>query len=148
NDRRFDNLYDLDDLGRLLGLERGHLDSGSINSRQEQRTWALTQTGNWDDRLIDYDGDGVLTDSYAGTSPVIPPDLEFSSTTYNEANEWTARTEVTGNTPPGSPATVSNAYTMTNDAVGNLTDDGKEYEYIYDVWGRMVTVQDRVGDSP
>ena len=42
---------------------------------------------------------------------------------------------------------MSNAYTMVYDAAGNMTDDGKDYEYQYDVFGRLVTILERVGDT-
>ena len=32
-------------------------------------------------------------------------------------------------------------FTLTYDGVGNLTDDGQAYEYVYDAWGRLCTVK-------
>lgn len=49
------------------------------------------------------------------------------SNTFNEANEQTGR----------------DGATLTYDAVGNLTDDGETYEYVYDAFGRLVQVKNQ-----
>ena len=48
--------------------------------------------------------------------------------------------------PLGMPArntdsTGGDEFTLTYDGVGNLTDDGQAYEYVYDVFGRLCTVK-------
>ena len=146
--RRYDSLYTLDALGRLTAQERGHLASGTITSAHELRDWSLSQTGNWLLRTIDYNGNSDLEDSGDGTSPVVPRDLDMTSATYNVANEWTARTDVTGNVPPGTPDTITDNYSMTYDLAGNMTSDGKEYNYRYDVFGRLLGIDTVSTDDP
>ena len=56
---------------------------------------------------------------------------------YNKANELQTR----------DVDTDSNIdYTLTHDAVGNLTDDGENNEYIYDAWGRLRFVNNQSQD--
>ncbi len=43
-------------------------------------------------------------------------------------------------------ATGGDEFTLAYDGVGNLTDDGQNYEYVYDVWGRLRQVKD-TGDQ-
>jgi RHS repeat-associated protein len=42
---------------------------------------------------------------------------------------------------------LTDDYTLTYDAAGNMTSDGKDYNYTYDVFGRLVGI-DTTGDSP
>jgi len=84
-----------------------------------QQDWDLDSIGNWTADQYDIDGDGFYTS---------PGDVNVAST-FNAANEQTARTPVGG-------AAVNPVF----DAVGNLTND-KTYRYTYDVWGRVVKVR-------
>ncbi|MGE3395176.1 MAG: RHS repeat-associated core domain-containing protein, partial [Steroidobacteraceae bacterium] len=53
---------------------------------------------------------------------------------FNAANEWLTR---------DTDSNSSVNYTLAHDAVGNMTDDGKDYTYVYDVFGRLVKVKAR-----
>ncbi len=88
----------------------------------------LTQTGNWSRRFLDLNGDGDAADG-AG---------EMDDTgTFNKANEWLTRDL------DSTPGTTANNLTLTYDAVGNLTDDGQDYTYVYDPFGRLRQVKNR-----
>jgi RHS repeat-associated protein len=113
----YDVSYTLDDLSRVILAEEGTWNGSAITSRTRQQVWELDQLGNWDRDKLDLDGDGLFT----GTG-------EFNvAGTFNDANEQTAR---------GSD-------TLVYDAVGNLTDNGNDQEYVYDVFGRLVEVNDQ-----
>src|SRR5690606_15533446 len=91
-------------------------------------TWTLDPLGNWDRYKLDLDGDG----SYTGTD-------ELDDTrTHNKANELTARDIDTDS---------SDDYTFSYNEVGNLTNDGEDYEYVYDPFGRLRKVLDRTDSS-
>ncbi|MFO0858273.1 MAG: RHS repeat-associated core domain-containing protein [Phycisphaerales bacterium] len=125
--RLFDVLYGLDNLNRVISADEGTL-SGTISNRTSKETWALSQTGNWTGNTVDTNGDG--TNEY-----------NFNSTTFNKANEWTARTNSMG----------SYTENMTYDANGNMTQwgyregDGQRYTYTYDAFGRLMKVQTDIG---
>jgi hypothetical protein len=53
---------------------------------------------------------------------------------HNVANELSTR-------DTDSNASVN--YTLTHDAVGNMTDDGMSYKLVYDVWGRLRQIKDQ-----
>jgi YD repeat-containing protein len=92
-------------------------------------TAPLSSTGNWDRRRLDLNGDGDYTPG--GDAGEID-----DTGTYNKANEWLTRdTDTSGGVN----------FTLTHDAVGNPrnTDDGKDYAYRYDAFGRMVEVKNR-----
>jgi RHS repeat-associated protein len=130
----FDVEYTIDNLNRLRQAEEGTWNGSSITSRTRQQIWEDTSSnlgldlvGNWDDVLLDLDGDGVFT----GT------DEYKDDRTHNDGNELTGRdTDDSG----------SDDFTLTHDQVGNLTDDGEHYEYEYDAFGRLRKVKD-TGDQ-
>ena len=119
----FDVKYTIDDLDRLTQAEEGTKSGSSIASRSRDQQWTLDQLGNWDVVKLDLDGDNNFSETG-----------EFNDDrTYNVVNELTARdTDDDG----------SDDYTLTFDAVGNLTDDGEHYEYEYDAFGRLRQVKD------
>jgi len=127
----WDAQYTMDNLNRLTRAREGSWAPGSPGSlgtftRDEQ--WTLSQTGNWHSRLLDLNGDGDGLDAN-----------EFTDAgTFNTANELTQRSLTGG---------VTATYTRTYDAVGNLTNDGKDYKYEYDGFGRMVRVRNRSTDA-
>ncbi len=131
-DRNFDVLYSHDDLGRLTRAEEGELDSGSITGRSRDERWldssgnlALSQTGNWLHRRLDLDGDGQFT----GTDEL------DETNAFNLANELIERDINSSSTPDYEPS-----YNL----AGHQIDDGKDYEYVYDAFGRLMEVRDRV----
>ena len=113
----FDVKYMMDDIDRLTRAEEGTLSSGSITSRSRDQEWTLGQTGNWDNNKVDLNGDGDYVDT----------DEENDTRAHNPVNEISTRKS----------ATVTLAY----DAPGNLTDDGVDYEYVWDAWNRMREVR-------
>jgi RHS repeat-associated protein len=124
----FDWSYEMDGLDRLDRAERGNWTGSAIASQQEDQTWTLDQVGNWDQVTLDFDADN----SYGGT------DEYDDDRTHNDVNELTARDVDNDSTPD---------YTLVYDAVGNLTDDGETYKYVYDPFGRMRKILDRSDDS-
>ena len=89
------------------------------------RRW--TRPGNWDHVKLDLDGDG----SFTGT------DEYDDDRTHNVVNELTAR---------DTDNDTTDDFTLTYDEVGNLTDDGENYEYVFDAFGRLREVKD-TGDQ-
>jgi RHS repeat-associated protein len=136
NKHYFDQLYTMDGLNRVTENGQGEVDSSGsspvINSGDKRRaeTWLYSQTGNWKERKIDSNGDGDWSDT----------EDESETGSFNLANEISSRSITPGG---GSAATVSPVY----DAVGNMTNDGKRFKYVYDVFGRLVTLKKRSDDS-
>ena len=108
--------YTNDNLNRLVGADRG-------DTLQQSHSWTLDQLGNWDGYTLDLDGNG----SFAGAGEL------DENRTFGDFNELSSR-----DTDNDGTADFSQTY----DAVGNLTDDGEDFEYVYDVFGRMVTIKD------
>ncbi|MFN7021239.1 MAG: RHS repeat-associated core domain-containing protein [Phycisphaerales bacterium] len=133
--RNFDVLYTLDQLNRLVRAEEGTLSGGSISNRSRDERWqdasgnlALSQTGNWLRRRLDLNGDG----SFGGTG-------ELDDTgAFSLANELKTRDTDSNGTAN---------YTLAYDKSGNQTDDGKDYIYVYDGFGRLRQVKNRSDSS-
>jgi RHS repeat-associated protein len=135
--RNFDALYTLDQINRLIRAEEGTLSwsggTGSIANRSRDERWqdgsgnlALSQTGNWLRRRLDLNGDG----SFGGTGELDETNV------FSLANELKTRDTDSSGTPN---------LTLAYDKVGNQTSDGLGYDYVYDAFGRLVTVH-KVGD--
>lgn len=78
------------------------------------------------------------------TDPASAPTIAYMARsqhdhrTHNDVNELTGRdTDNSG----------TDNYTLTYDAVGNLTDDAKDYEYEYDPFGRLRKVKKTTDQS-
>ena len=137
--RNFDALYTLDALNRLTRADEGTLTwsggTGTISNRSRDERWqdasgnlALSQTGNWLRRWLDLNGDGAFT----GTG-------ELDDTgAFSLANELKTRDTDSNGTPN---------YTLAYDKSGNQTDDGKDYTYVYDGFGRLRQVKNRSDSS-
>ena len=131
----FDVEYTMDNLGRLRKAEEGTWNGSSITSRTRQQIWenpagslSLTQSDGWDHVRLDLNGDNDFTDA----------EEHDDARTYSNANELTGRdTDDNG----------TDNYTLTYDEVGNLTDDGEHYEYVFDVFGRLRKVNDTSDQS-
>ncbi|MFO0836553.1 MAG: RHS repeat-associated core domain-containing protein [Phycisphaerales bacterium] len=120
----FDASYTIDSRNRLTRTQEGHWNGSSISTLWRDQQWTLSQTGNWARDKEDLNGDGDFTDTG-----------EVDDTrTHNAANELLTR-------DTDSNASVN--YTLTHDAVGDLTDDGKDYSYVSDAFGRLRTVKNR-----
>ena len=113
--------YANDSLNRLIDADEGTLSSGSITNRTRHQQWALNQTGNWVENLVDLSNDGDGLD---------PGELE-EQRTHNAVNELLAR---------DIDSDSADDYTLAYDAVGNMTDDGEDYEFVWDVFGRLRAV--------
>jgi len=118
----FDVKYAMDGIDRLVDADEGTLASGSISSRTRRQQWALNQTGNWDNDKVDLNGDGDWADT----------DEVNDTRTHNAVNELSAR---------NTDSAGGNEYTLAYDGVGNLTDDGEDYEYGWDPFGRLRTIK-------
>ncbi len=117
----FDEVYGLDDLGRLIAAERGYLqsiDPVSLTARAFEQEWGLDGTGNWAEFNEDLDGTGW--------------DLQ-------QTREHNAANEVTGATDWAAPA---------HDRAGNMTAMPKPaspadaLDATYDAWNRLVDVSE------
>ncbi len=117
-----DVLYGSDDLGRLIKADEGKLVTGAITTHKRDEEWTLSHTGNWATHKLDLNGDLDFSDT---------SELNVSDT-FNVVNELTVRSG------------TSTAY----DAAGNLTDDARDYTYIYDAWGRLRKVTSKAGGTP
>jgi len=120
----WDVQYTMDDLNRLTRAREGSWVTGSLGSFTRDEQWTLSRTGNWASRLLDLNGDGDSNDA----------DEFTDAGSFNRANELTQRA-LSG----GVSATYSPAY----DEAGNLTNDGKDYTYEYDAFGRLRRVRNR-----
>jgi len=107
------------DEGKMTGSAGSRLIASAKHTRIEEFT--LEQTGNWANQKLDLNGDGDQADA----------DEKNWNNTFNIANEKTAW----------------GAYSPTFDEPGNMTDDGRDYKYIYDAFNRLVKVTTR-GGSP
>ncbi len=121
---KFDVLYTMDDLNRLTKEEVGDWNGSSIVSDQRQQDWTLDHLGNWNVGKLDLNADGDWSDT----------DEYNDDRTHNAVNELTARdTDDDG----------TDDFSLTYDAVGNLTDDAEEYEYTYDPFGRLRKIENQ-----
>ncbi|GAB4547573.1 MAG: hypothetical protein Tsb0013_07390 [Phycisphaerales bacterium] len=121
--RGLDREFAIDGLDRVVNEERGTLSGGAITSALgfEGKTYDLL--GNWEASTLDLDGDKDFAD--AG---------EFSRTaTFNRGNEQLTRSDLGSN--------------FAYDDAGQMVDDGENYEYVYDAWGRLVEVEDQSSDT-
>jgi RHS repeat-associated protein len=130
--RNFDVLYSLDALNRLKRAEEGTLTFPSgvptLSNTSRDERWldgsgnlALSQTGNWLRRRLDLNGDGNFT----GTGELDETNV------FSLANELKTRDTDSNGTPN---------FTLAYDKTGNQTSDGLGYDYIYDAFGRLVTI--------
>jgi len=126
----FDVKYRIDEIDRVTRAEEGTLTSGSIASRTRDQQWTLDHVGNWDANDLDLDGDGQLND---------PGDRE-EVRTHNLVNELDAMAVYNDMSLVGN-------YALAYDAVGNLLDDGEEYEYVWDGFGRLRKILDTSDQS-
>jgi hypothetical protein len=124
----FDVKFDIDDVDRLTRAHEGDLAGGSITSPTRDQRWTLDHLGNWDLNRLDLNGDADFIDT----------DELDDDRSHNAVNELTARDVDDDGTDD---------YTLTYDAVGNLTDDGEEYEYEWDAFGRLRRIKDRSDGS-
>ena len=118
----FDVDYEMDGRDRLIDAEEGTWSVSAISSKTRQQIWTLDQLGNWDLARLNLNDDDDFTD--AG---------EYDDDrTHNSVNELIGRdTDDNG----------TDNFTPTYDKTGNLVDDDEHYEYVYDVFGRLVEVQ-------
>ncbi len=116
-------------MDHLVAYINSRFSISAITNRSFRELWSLTQTGNWDLHRLDEDGNN---DFYSGA---FDRDEEG---TFNVVNELTALDRDLDGDTAYDDENVSPSY----DAVGNLTDDGEQYEYVYDVWGRLRFVKD------
>ena len=124
----FDVLYTNDGLNRLARAEEGTLSGGSISSRTRDQQWTLNQTGNWTYDKVDLNGDGDFTD--AGEV--------HDHRTHNVVNELEAR---------DTDNNATDDFNLDYDAVGNLTDDGENYTFEWDAFGRMRKIRNRANSN-
>lgn len=124
----FDVAYTMDDVDRLTRALEGTWGGSSISSETRDQEWTLDHVGNWDLAKLDLNGDGDWSDA----------DEYEDDRTHNKVNELTGR---------DIDDSGSDDYTLVYDEVGNLTDDGESYKYVYDPMGRLREVLDRSDDS-
>jgi RHS repeat-associated protein len=129
----FDVSYTNDNLNRLAQALEGHWNGSAITGKTRDEQWTLSQTGNWPNRKLDLDGDGNHSDT----------DEMDDTSTFNVVNELIKRdTDSAGNWEIP-PYAEGNPPPSLYDAVGNMVDDGKNYDFEYDAFGRMRKVKNR-----
>ncbi len=132
--RNADVLYTIDALNRVTKADEGTVSAGSLSNPGRVEEWTLTQTGNFKARKLDQTG---------GANPNYSDSGEYQEdNTLNVVNEWTKRELDTNNS-----AGYETTYNLVYDSVGNLTDDGQNYEYKYDVFGRVREVRATSGQA-
>ncbi|MBX3322247.1 MAG: hypothetical protein KF757_04580 [Phycisphaeraceae bacterium] len=117
--------YQMDDLSRLVDAQRGVVASGSITTPNWIEQWDLGVTGTWNGHRLDLDGDSDYSE----------PDEIDASNTFTLANAWLER-DIAG----------KSKIDLAHDPVGNLTNDGQHYKYVYDPFGRLRMVLDQSDD--
>lgn len=118
----FSTKFDMDGRDRVVRADRGVESGGNIGGTQYlNQLWTLSQTGNWTNFKNDFDGDNNGTDT----------DEVNEDRTFNNSNEILTRTDPSA--------------TLVHDRSGEMTDDGKNFKYIYDAFGRLKKVTDRAG---
>jgi len=122
----YDAKYDMDGLNRLIVADEGTLSSGSIGSRTRKETWSLNQVGGWTTFTSDLNGDGTLSSPAFG-----PTDEKNETRTFSVVNETSTRVN--------NGVTKSPVY----NANGQQTDDGVNYTYEWDAFGRLRKVKNR-----
>ena len=116
--------YTIDDIDRVTSAEEGTWNGTSIPDDTRHQEWTLDHLGNWNLAKWDLNGDGDWSDT----------DEYQDDRTHNTVNELTGRdTDDNG----------TDDYTLSNDEVGNLTDDGENYTYEWDAFGRLRKVKNR-----
>ena len=126
NAKHFDEYNNYDDLLRLIGAQRGNLNSGknAITSNESlDEDWTLDARGNW--TTVKREINGVLN-------------LDHDRS-HNNANEFDEITTTRTGTVWADPA---------QDAAGNITAvpqpafPGSSFTLTYDAWNRLVKVED------
>jgi len=112
----FDELYEYDDLNRLIDMGRGNLDQSKLflSNTAYSQTWTLDQLGNW----TGLDDDGTT-----------------QTRTHNAVNEITDITDSRGWIDP--------TYDSAGNMISGPTpgDEDARQHYAYDAWNRMVTAK-------
>ena len=133
-----DVAYTIDNLNRLVKAKEGTWTPGTgITSMTREQLWQssgggganmLDQLGNWEQARLDLNGNGNFGDTVGAV-------VEYDDDrTHNTVNELTGRdTDDNG----------TDNYTLVYDKVGNLTDDGQSYTYVYDAFGRLRKIKNR-----
>ena len=116
--------YTMDELNRLVQAEEGTWSGSAITSTTRDEEWTLDHLGNWDSHQLDLDGDGVYTAT----------DELDETRTHNAVNELLTR---------DLDSDMSTDESLTYNAVGQLTDDDDEWEYVYDAFGRLCEVKNQ-----
>jgi len=125
----FDAEFTMDGLDRLTKATEGDLDGNTtIQTKEREEEWTLTQSDNWFRNKLDLDGNGT----YTGTDEL------DEERTHSTVNELTARDIDDDDTDD---------YTLAYDEPGNLTDDGENYKYEYDAFYRLRKVNNQ-SDEP
>ena len=98
--------------------------AGTISPQFRDEVWTLSQTGNWDRAKLNVNGDADFTDTG-----------ELDDTrVHNDVNELSTR---------DTDSNSSVNYTLAYDAAGNMTDDGKDYKFEWDAFGRLRRVKNQ-----
>ncbi len=119
-----DVVYTMDSVNRVSEAKEGTLSGGSITSTTRDEQWTLSHTGNWDYDKVDLNGDGDFVDSGEVND----------HRTHDKVNQLNGRDTDNNGT---------DNYTLTYDKAGDMTDDGKDYTYVYDAFLRLRKVQNR-----
>jgi RHS repeat-associated protein len=114
----------MDGLDRLTQAEEGTWSGSAISSATRDELWSLDHLGNWAGHQLDLNGDADYVDT----------DELDEDRTHNEVNELLTRDLDGGG---------STDETLAYNAVGELTDDGADWKFEYDAFGRLREVTDQ-----
>lgn len=120
-----------DGLNRLVESKRGSGSGAGVSLPAiEVETWNLSTVGNWQGHDLERTGSNPPNYSDAG---------EFRATgIFNIINEMTSLEKDIDN-----DSVTDITYTRSYNDRGDLTDDGENYTYTYDVLGRLVEIRNR-----
>ena len=117
--------YTIDNINRLTKAEEGDWSGSAITSRSRQQIWTLDQLGNQTRVKLDLNGDNDFVDA----------DESDDTRTHNNPNEL--KTQDTD-------SNSSTNYTLTYNKLGQMTDDGRYYKHVFDGFGRLIKITNRV----
>jgi hypothetical protein len=121
---------------RLIDTDMGVASGGSITTLKYEERWTLDQLGNWTEHYLDLNGDGTITTANGDLNEDNPSTGALAH--FNEVNEQLERDIDDDGTTD---------YTLVYNTLGQMTDDGEHYEYLYDGFGRLRKITNRVTDA-
>ncbi|MGP1345533.1 MAG: RHS repeat-associated core domain-containing protein [Phycisphaerales bacterium] len=121
---RWSSVYTLDDLARISDAQFGTYTGGSITTLHLRQQHTLDILTNPTLTKRDLNGDGA----WGGTGE------------WNDGRTFSSFNETSTRDLDNTIGTTGNNYTLTHDAVGNLTEAGVDYEFVWSPWGKLIQI--------